>query len=258
MGRSRHQRPGPDEVVEQGLGEGRSLGRVRAGPQLIEQDERARAGFLHDPGDGPEMARERGQGLRDRLLVTDISEHVTPDGQAAARGCRDVQAGLVHEAQQAERAQGDRLAARVRPGDDEGGVAVPQPDIDRDRPTRESRMPGRQEDDLAALGGPGPIPVHLRRQGRLGAPQVEGRERIERVAKGLAVDGDQRRQLVEDAGDLFLLRRDRFAPGIAELHGHQWLDEEGLTAPRRVVDDALDSRPRLGLHRDDVAPVAQA
>ena len=34
----------PDEVVEQGLGQGRALGRVRAGAELVEQDERARSG----------------------------------------------------------------------------------------------------------------------------------------------------------------------------------------------------------------------
>ena len=42
VGRRGDERAGPDEVVEQGLGERRSLGRVGAGAQLVEQHERAR------------------------------------------------------------------------------------------------------------------------------------------------------------------------------------------------------------------------
>ena len=43
VGRRGDERPGPDEVVEQRLGERRALGRVGAGAELVEQDERARA-----------------------------------------------------------------------------------------------------------------------------------------------------------------------------------------------------------------------
>ena len=43
VGRGRDERAGPDEVVEQRLGERRALGRVGAGAELVEQDERARA-----------------------------------------------------------------------------------------------------------------------------------------------------------------------------------------------------------------------
>ena len=43
VGRGRDERAGPDEVVEERLGQRRALGRVGAGAQLVEQDERARA-----------------------------------------------------------------------------------------------------------------------------------------------------------------------------------------------------------------------
>ncbi len=52
--------------------------------------------------------------------------------------------------------------------------------------------------------------------------------------------GDQRRQLVEDA---LLFRLDLelcLAPGVAQLHRDERLDEEGLAAARLVVDDAAD------------------
>ena len=49
----------------------------------------------------------------------------------------------------------------------------------------------------------------------------------------------------------------RLAPGVAELDGDERLDEQRLAAARRVVDDALDPAPRLGLDRDDVAAVAE-
>ena len=142
-------------------------------------------------------------------------------------------------------------------GHHEGGVAVAEPDVDRDGPTGQARMAGRQQDDLGALRGPGPIGVHLGREGRLGAPQVERGEGVEGVAQRLAVDRDQRRQLVEDARDLLLLGGDRLAPGVAELDGHHRLDEQGLAAARGVVDDALDPRAGLGLDRHDVAAVAE-
>ena len=48
VGRGRDERAGPDEVVEQRLGQRRALGRVRAGAQLVEQHERARPGGLDD------------------------------------------------------------------------------------------------------------------------------------------------------------------------------------------------------------------
>jgi len=56
---------GPDEVIEERLGEGRTLGRIGAGAKLVEQDERSRACRFHDPGDRAEMARECRQALGD-------------------------------------------------------------------------------------------------------------------------------------------------------------------------------------------------
>ena len=68
---------------------------------------------------------------------------------------------------------------------------------------------------------------------------------------------DEGRQLVEDPLDLGGLGQLCLAPGIAELDGHERLDEERLPAAGRVVDDPLDAAPGIGPHRDHVAPVAE-
>ena len=93
---------------------------------------------------------------------------------------------------------------------------------------------------------------------RLGGPQVEPGERVEGLAERAGVRGDERRQLVEDPRDL--LRPRRPAPRARRCPSStadQRLDEERLAAARRVVDDALDPRPGLGLDRHDVAAVAE-
>ena len=92
VGRGRDERAGPDEMVEQRLGQRRALGRVRPGAELVEQDERARSGRLDDPDDRAQVAREGRQRLGDRLLVADVGEDVAPDRQPAA-GRRPGRAG---------------------------------------------------------------------------------------------------------------------------------------------------------------------
>ena len=130
-------------MVEQGLGERRALGRVGPRAQLVEQDEGARASRLDDPDDRAEVTREGRERLGDRLLVADIGEEVAPDREPAARLGRHVQTGLVHQAEQAERPQGDRLATGVRAGDHERGIAVAQSDVDRDHPSGQPGVTGR-------------------------------------------------------------------------------------------------------------------
>ena len=103
-----------------------------------------------------------------------------------------------------------------------------------------------EQDDLGPIGRLGADAVHLGGELRLGRPEVEAGERVERLAERLGVRGDERRQLVEDPLDLLLLGDLRLAPGVAELDGDERLDEQRLAAARRVVDDALDpgSGPR--------------
>ena len=143
------------------------------------------------------------------------------------------------------------------PGHDERGVAVAEADVDRDHATAEAGMAGAQQDDLGAVGGLRPDPVHLGGELRLGRPEVEPGERVERVAERFRVGGDQRRELVEDPLDLLLLGRLRLPPRIAELDGDHRLHEQRLAAARGVVDDPLDAAAGLRLDRDHVAAVAE-
>ena len=85
VGRRRHERAGPDEMVEERLGERRALGRVRPGAQLVEQHERPGPGRLDDPDDRAQVPGEGRERLRDRLLVADVGEDVAPDREPAAR-----------------------------------------------------------------------------------------------------------------------------------------------------------------------------
>ena len=170
---------------------------------------------------------------------------------------RDVQAGLVHQREQPERAQRHGLAAGVRAGHDERREAVAEADVDRDDAAGQARVPRREQLHLRALRRLGPGRAHLARELRLGRPEVEPGEGVERLAQRPDVRADQRGQLVEDPLDLLLLGELRLAPGVAELDDDERLDEQRLAAPGRVVDDALDPALRLGLHGHDVAPVPE-
>ena len=86
VGRRGHQGAGAQEVVEQGLGQGRALRRVGPRPELVEQDERRGAGGRRDPHDRAQVAGEGGEALGDALLVPDVGEQVAP---GRAGGCPD-------------------------------------------------------------------------------------------------------------------------------------------------------------------------
>ena len=118
-------------------------------------------------------------------------------------------------------------------------------------------MARREQDDLGSVGGLRARAIHVGSETRLGRPQVEPGQRVEGLAQGRGVGPDERRQLVEDPRDLFLLRHLGLAPGVPELDRDERLDEQRLAAARGVVDDALDPGAGLGLDRHDVAAVAQ-
>ncbi len=118
-------------------------------------------------------------------------------------------------------------------------------------------MTGAKEDDLGPVDGLGPHGVQLAREDRLGRPEVEPGQRAERFAEERRVGRDEHRELVEDPLDLRLLGHLCLAPGVAQLHDDEGLDEQGLAAAGGVVDDALDPRAGVGLDRHHVAAVAE-
>ncbi len=91
---------------------------------------------LDDSNDRAQVSAEGGERLRDRLFVPDVGVDVEEDRQAGARLGGHVQTGLVHQAEQTQRSQRDRLSARVRASDQQRGVAVSEADVDRHHPAR--------------------------------------------------------------------------------------------------------------------------
>ena len=172
-------------------------------------------------------------------------------GSTGARLGRDVEPGLVHQGEQPEGAQRDRLAAGVGARDDERRVAVAEPEVDRHDAPGEPRVARREQDDLLVRRPrAGRIAVQLRGQLRLGRPEVELGERLERLARASSRwRPTSARQLVEDPALLLVDRGLRLAPGVAQLHDDERLDEQRLAAARRVVDDALDADAGLGPDR---------
>ena len=175
------QRARPQEVVQERLRQRRPLGRIRPGTQLVEQHERARTGRLRDSDDRAEVARERRERLRHGLLVADVREHVAQDREPGSGIGRHVEAGLVHEGEQAEGPQRDRLAARVRAGHQERLEVRAELHVDGNDPPGQPGMAGSLEDDLGAGPDLGTGCVHLLGEARLRAPQVETGQRAEQL-----------------------------------------------------------------------------
>ena len=119
------------ELVEDRPAQGRAVGRVGARPELVEQDQRARRRLAQDLADPPHVRREGRERLLQALLVADIGEHVVEDRELRALAGRDVQAGLGHDRQQADRLERDRLAAGVRAGHDQDLKSNPEIHVDR-------------------------------------------------------------------------------------------------------------------------------
>ena len=107
MGRGRDERAGPDEVVEERLGEGRALGRVRARPELVEQDEGART----RPPRRWRSIRRRWPLNVDRLWAIDCSSPMSAKTSRRTGSRLPVSAGtckpgLVHEGEEADASAG--------------------------------------------------------------------------------------------------------------------------------------------------------
>ncbi len=63
------------------------------------------------------------------------------------------------------------------------------------------------------------------------------------------------REDIENTLDFPLLSHLLFPPAIVQLHHIEWLDEEGLPAGRRVVDQAADQATCISPHRQHVSSV---
>ena len=159
-------------------------------------------------------------------------------------------------AEQADRGDGHRLPAAVRPGHDEGALRRVEPHV-----ARHDLLPLQYEERVAQ----GQELEPRRRRRHLGRVRVEvGREagrRLEGVEPGehLEVPGEgararpeRLRQLAQDP--LLLLGRHGVRDGelVPELDHRVGLDEERLARLRGVVDDARHGRAGARQHRQHV------
>ena len=76
---------------------------------------------------------------------------------------------------------------------------VAEADVDRHDPAGQARVARAEQLDLVRSDVSARTPSMLAREARLGGPEVERGERVERLAQRPALRGDERRQLVEDA-----------------------------------------------------------
>ena len=97
--------------------------------------------------------------------------------------------------------------------------------------------------------------AHGERQTRLGHGQVDGGSRFHRARDLLGSGADLVAERIEDAVDLVLLVELALPPAVVQLDDLERLDEERLTARRRVVDDPLQLSPGVRTHRHHVAAV---
>ena len=240
-------------MLDDGDGERRALGRVGAGAELIEEDERAVVALIEDADDIRHVRGEGGEALLDALLIADVCHDLLEHGQARAVRCRNVQAALRHHGEQADRLERDGFAAGIRAGDDEGVKVAAERDVDRDDDVLgDQRMAGAPERDAALRehGGGAVEPVG---QLRLGEDEVEPDEHVEIEGDVLAVRGAVGGELHEDALDLGLLLRAQFAQLVVRLDGGHRLDEERGAGAGHVVHEAGDAALVLGLDGNDIA-----
>ena len=126
MGRGRHlgsQSPGG---LDDSSGQGSSLYRVCPRSQLVKENQALVIRLLQDAHDIHHVGGEGGQGLGDGLLIPDIGQHTGDDPYGRVIFCRDMEATLGHQGDQAQGLQGNRLSSGVWAGDNQGIESLPQ------------------------------------------------------------------------------------------------------------------------------------
>ena len=155
----RHHRPAAElvEAVEDGPAQGRPLGRVGAGAEFVEQDQAVARRRLSRMGAMREMCELKVLSDCSRLCSSPMSARMWwKTGTLLPSPAGMCMPALGHQAEQAGRLEADRLAAGVRPGDDEqveaecrGGCRWARLPLRSQRATRARRSDHRMPDSLA-------------------------------------------------------------------------------------------------------------
>ena len=267
------ERPGAaaEKVTGDGDGEGRAFFGIGGRAKLVEEDERVGAGLAGDAIDVGDMGGEGREIALDGLSVADVGVDGVENGQAGLGG-GDGQAGLGHEAEQAEGLEADGLAAGVGARDDELAGAALEDEGERDErdallgeaERKQGVASAAQSDRFAGVfagtaGGRegGPETVKLLGEAGAGGERVEFGKTVSGSDEGVGMLADGAGHGDEDAVDLglfFVEQAEELVVGLDGLHG---LDEHGLAGGGGAVDDAGDATAELGLDRDGEAIAAE-
>ena len=117
--------------LNDGRSQSRTLSRVGARAQLIEEHQSSVIALRHHIHDGSHVAGEGRKALGNGLLVADIRENGLEGRKSAAVSRGNVQAALGHQGEQTDGFQGDGFAAGVGAGDDHGIKIRAKPDGNR-------------------------------------------------------------------------------------------------------------------------------
>ena len=253
MRRGRDERAALAPALNDGDGQRRALGRVRAGTELIKQQQRPVVAVLEDAHDVRHVRRECGQRLLDALLIADVGHDLVEHRHGAAVSARDVQAALRHGGEQANGLERDGLAAGVRAGDDERVKFAAERNIDRHGGVLRQERMARAAQLQLLIRQLRRDRVKLVGELGLGKNEVQAHEHVKVARDILPVRGALGRELGEDALDLRFFARAQLPQLVVRLHGGHRLDEQRRTGGRHVVHEAGHGALVLCLDRHHVA-----
>ena len=253
MRRGGDERAALARVLDDGDGQRRALGRVRAGAELVEQQQRPVVALLEHAHGVRHVRRERGQRLLDALLIADVGHDLVEHRHGAAVGARDVQAALRHGREQTDGLERDGLAAGVWAGDDERVEFAAERNIDRHSGVLRQQRMARAAQLQVLVRQLRRDRVELVGELCLGKNEVEAHEHVKVARDVLPVRGALGRELSEDALDLRLFTCAQLPQLVVRLHGGHRLDEQRRAGGRHVVHEAGHGALVLGLDRHDIA-----
>ena len=253
MRRGGDERAALARVLDDGDGQRRALGRVRAGAELVEQQQRPVVALLEHAHGVRHVRRERGQRLLDALLIADVGHDLVEHRHGAAVGTRDVQAALRHGREQTDGLERDGLAAGVRAGDDERVKFAAERNIDRHSGVLRQQRMARAAQLQVLVRQLRRDRVELVGELCLGKNEVEAHEHVKVARDVLPVRGALGRELGEDALDLRLFTCAQLPQLVVCLHGGHRLDEQRRAGGRHVVHEAGHGALVLRLDRHHVA-----
>ena len=243
----------PAAVLDNGHGQGRALGGVGAGAQLVKQDQGAVIALFDNIDDIAHVGREGGEILLNALLIADVCQDVAEHRQVAAVVGGDMQAALVHGGKQADGLDGDGLAAGIGAGDHQGIKAVSQLQADgHGLGLIQQRVPGPAQDNAPGLTG-GALTVQFIAELGLGKDQIQPYQNLKvgrNIVPMLRAVG---RQLRQDAVDLDLLLGGQLPQLVIGLDGGHGLNKQGSAGGRNIMHQAGNGPLMLCLYRHHIA-----